>query len=254
MPTTKPDDLRRQLDAYISGRLGDAESARLSQRITSDPSVARAYATAKQDADCRTKVGQSSTKCSVKEGAASTSSPTGRQRCSPTCPLKPTVSWGIVATAAALLSLAIAYVVVAPALHRGSAASPLRLTTQIRPQQIKAGEAAVVRVRLDNCSGQSQPMTVAIIGLPSGVEPRIEQIEQLAAARTVDSYEFRQQAIAFYWRGLPAAATGDKAIQFDFTVVGKTPGRSEGPASRAYPVYSAERKHIAEPLAIEIAH
>ena len=53
-----PDDLQQQLFEFIYGLLPEEEAARLNQRITSEPEVARAYAKAKQESDLLAKAAQ----------------------------------------------------------------------------------------------------------------------------------------------------------------------------------------------------
>ena len=96
-------------------------------------------------------------------------------------------------------------------------------------------------------------MTVAIVGLPAGLEPRVEHLEELKDAGKFDYYEINAREIVLYWRSLSPTAAGDEAIAFDVDVIAEIPGRYTGPASRAYLYYTAEQKltigrHVAETL------
>jgi hypothetical protein len=91
-------------------------------------------------------------------------------------------------------------------------------------------------------------MTVAIIGLPGGVQPRIDQLDELRDAGTFDYYELRGREVILYWR---TVAPGETKV-VDFSVTAVIPGRYTGPASRAYLYYTAEQKNWVEPLTIEI--
>jgi hypothetical protein len=152
----------------------------------------------------------------------------------------------------AAILLALGYLALPTHSTDGNDVGPLRLTTELSPKKLKAGEAATINVALENVSGESQPMTVAIIGLPEGLEPRSEQLEELAQAQWFDSFELRHHEVAFYWRDVSAKAQGAKAIRFAFDVVARTPGRSTGPASRTYLIYASQKKHWSQPLAVEI--
>ena len=132
-------------------------------------------------------------------------------------------------------------------------ACPVRLATDLSAESMSAGDTAQVNVRLDNTSGQGQPMTVAIVGLPAGLEPRVEHLEELKEAGQFDYYELNAREIVFYWRDLSPETTGDEAIDFDVDVIAEIPGRYTAPASRAYLYYTAEQKHWVTPLAVEIA-
>ena len=249
------DDLQRQLGEFIHGCLSQAEAARMRARITSEPHVARAYAEAKQEADWLAKQG----KCAAPPGCAaavsSCSDASRKPNCcatSPACCGANRWRWAAGLVAAAVL-FALGYFIFNPATTTGDDTSPLRLTTQLSPQKLQRGEAAQVLVVLENTSGESQPMAVAIIGLPDGLKPRRQQLEEHITARRFDSYELRPREIVFYWRGIAAKAQGQQAIRFAFDVVAESPGRSTGLASRAYLVYTPEKKHWAEPLAVEIS-
>ena len=130
---------------------------------------------------------------------------------------------------------------------------PVRLTTELSGELDSAGAVAdgsllKVSTRLTNVTQQGQPMTVAIIGLPGGVEPRAEQLDELRDAGQFDYYELRPREVILYWRTIEPAAV--KEVDFDVTAT--VPGRYTGPASRAYLYYTAEQKQWVEPLKVTI--
>jgi alpha-2-macroglobulin-like protein len=154
--------------------------------------------------------------------------------------------------------LSVAYRTTKP---ESSAACPVRLTTKLVVQasrlqtaaetaalQVKAGETVAMSAELVNRTDQGQPMTVAIVGLPAGLEPRADQLEELKRAGTADYYEINAREIVFYWRSL--APKRRVVIQLD--LIAAVPGKYVGPASRAYLYYTPEHKHWCEPLAVEI--
>ena len=67
----------------------------------------------------------------------------------------------------------------------------MRLTTKLAKPEVKAGETVALAAELTNATDQGQPMTVAILGLPAGLEPRPDQLEELKKAGTIDYYETR---------------------------------------------------------------
>ena len=91
-------------------------------------------------------------------------------------------------------------------------------------------------------------MTVAIVGLPGGLEPRAAQLDELQEEGKFDYYEIRGREVVLYWRTIEPNAT--KEVEFHVTAT--VPGKYSGPASRAYLYYTAEQKHYAQPLTIEI--
>ncbi len=130
---------------------------------------------------------------------------------------------------------------------------PLKVSTRFsskldQPNTTTAGETLQVEMRLENITPQGYGMAVAMIGLPGGVEPRIDRLEELKTAASFDYYELRGREVILYWRTIEPNVT--KTIEFD--VIATVPGKYTGPASRAYLYYTAEQKHWTEPLEIEI--
>ena len=101
---------------------------------------------------------------------------------------------------------------------------------------------------LVNTTGRDQPMTIAILGLPAGLEPRANQLEELQKAGTIDYYETRAREVICYWRSLAPR----QRIALKLDLVAEVPGQYTAPASRAYLYYTAEQKQWAEPLRVTI--
>ena len=91
-------------------------------------------------------------------------------------------------------------------------------------------------------------MTVAIVGLPGGLEARADQLRELVHERRVDAYELRGRDVVLYWRGMAPGAE----LQVPLSAVAAVPGTYTGPASRAYLYYSDDAKHWVAPLTITI--
>lgn len=127
--------------------------------------------------------------------------------------------------------------------------SPIRLSTSLANHEIKAGETVALSAKIRNTTDQGQPMTVAILGIPAGLEARTEQLEELRKSKRVDYYETRPREVIFYWRSLAPKQTID--VKLD--LIAEIPGKFTGPASRAYLYYTAEAKQWARPLTIAIA-
>jgi len=128
-------------------------------------------------------------------------------------------------------------------------ACPVRLTTKLAKTKIKAGETVAMTAQVANTTDEGQPMTIAILGLPAGLEARPDQLEELKKAGTFDYYETRAREVICYWRCLEPKQTID--IKLD--LVAAIPGQYMGPASRAYLYYTAEQKQWCDPLEVEIA-
>jgi hypothetical protein len=146
-------------------------------------------------------------------------------------------------------SIEILYHAITPA---SDPACPVKVTTELSgltdQETIAAGKTLTVKTALENTSDQGQPMTVAIVGLPGGVEPDTGRLDELMEAGKFDYYELRGREVVFYWRTIEPKAT--KSI--DFTVTATIPGKYTGPASRAYLYYTAEQKQWTKPLQVTI--
>ena len=135
---------------------------------------------------------------------------------------------------------------------RNQDACPVRLATQLAETSVKAGATIGLQVQVENTSGQGQPMTTAIVGLPAGLEARQEKLDELQEAGAFDYYEQNGRELVFYWRSLAPDVRGDNKIDFTLDVVAEIPGEFEGPASRVYLYYTAEEKHWNDPLQVVI--
>jgi hypothetical protein len=124
----------------------------------------------------------------------------------------------------------------------------VELTTTLASQQVSAGETVALAAELVNKTEQGQPMTVAILGLPAGLQPRADQLEELKKAGKIDYYETRAREVICYWRSLAP----NKRVPLKLDLVAEWSGKYTGPASRAYLYYTAELKHWAAPLTVEI--
>lgn len=126
---------------------------------------------------------------------------------------------------------------------------PIRLKTSLSKKAVQAGETVALSAEVSNSTDQGQPMTIAILGLPAGLEPRADQLEELKKAGTIDYYETRSREVIFYWRSLAPK----KQIPLKLDLIAAVPGKYTAPASRAYLYYTPEQKQWTEPLAVEIS-
>ncbi|WP_442511382.1 MG2 domain-containing protein [Novipirellula sp. SH528] len=132
-------------------------------------------------------------------------------------------------------------------------ACPVKVTTKLAGQfdkdgNVAAGDSLTVKASLVNTTNEGQPMTVAIVGLPGGLEPQIERLDELKKAGRFDYYELNGREVIFYWRTVEP----DSVKEIEFGVTAAIPGKYTGPASRAYLYYTAEQKQWTEPMVVEI--
>jgi hypothetical protein len=125
---------------------------------------------------------------------------------------------------------------------------PVRLATSLATDKVAAGDTVGLSATLENITDKGQPMTIAILGLPAGLEPQVQQLDKLKKAGTIDYYELRDREVVCYWRSLAP----ERKIDIKLDLVAEIPGRFTGPASRAYLYYTAEQKQWTDPLVVEV--
>jgi len=125
---------------------------------------------------------------------------------------------------------------------------PVRLTTELDRTKLRAGETVTVEATVRNVTDQGQPMTIAIVGLPGGLEPDTESLNALRDEGVYDYYELRPRELIFYWRTLPPS----HKVTWQLPLIAAIPGTYTAPASRAYLYYTAEQKTWTEPLRVTI--
>ena len=127
---------------------------------------------------------------------------------------------------------------------------PLALQTQWEgvTKDVKSGDLLKLTSRVKNTSSDGLPMTVAVIGLPGGVEPRSKELDELKEKGLFDYYEIRRREVVFYWRQLHPGEEKEIGIHVNAVL----PGSYTAPASRSYLYYTAEQKVWEDPLQIEI--
>ena len=124
----------------------------------------------------------------------------------------------------------------------------VHLETSLSKKSIKEGEQSEVIVQVENKSNDVIPMTIAIIGVPGGLEVRHEKLQELVKSGTVAFYETKGREVVLYWRSF--SAKEKKSINLD--VVAAVPGKYTGPASRSYLYYTNEHKNWNNGLEVEI--
>jgi hypothetical protein len=91
---------------------------------------------------------------------------------------------------------------------------------------------------LKNKTNEGLPMTVALIGIPSGLSAQLWQLKELQEKGKVDFYEIRKNYVLFYYRALAPDAQHEIALDLKAEI----PGDYEAPASSAYLYYTNEWK------------
>eukprot|EP01117_Protostelium_nocturnum_P005679 TRINITY_DN2049_c1_g5_i1.p1 TRINITY_DN2049_c1_g5~~TRINITY_DN2049_c1_g5_i1.p1 ORF type:complete len:886 (-),score=345.80 TRINITY_DN2049_c1_g5_i1:33-2372(-) len=123
-----------------------------------------------------------------------------------------------------------------------------RLLAKLNDTKLKEGQNTEVQVVVENVSNESLPMTMAVIGVPGGLEPRIDKLKEMVKSGQIDFYEILGRRIALYWRFM--APQEKKNLLID--VLAAVPGTYTGPASSTYLYYTNEHVWWVEGLNVEI--
>ena len=114
---------------------------------------------------------------------------------------------------------------------------------------LKEGDVIEATARVTNLSDAPLSTVVAIVGIPGGLEPRIDQLKELVKAQTIDAYEVMGRDVVLYWRGM----TPKQQVRVPVSLLAAVPGKYTGPASRAYLYYGDEHKAWVAGLSADIA-
>lgn len=128
-------------------------------------------------------------------------------------------------------------------------AGPITLATRLESPRVRVGQTMGLAVEVANPSEQAAPLVVALIGLPAGLEPRGEQLQQLKKQAAVDQFAIGPRQVALYWRTM----SGRQKIALRLELVASASGRFQGPASMGYLYHSPDARSYAAPLALEVA-
>jgi hypothetical protein len=143
-------------------------------------------------------------------------------------------------------SLDFSYAAEVPADDPGS---KLALRTSLSEPRIEEGRTVSLAIELENLGEEGQPMALAVVGIPAGLEVPTEVLDDSKAGGRFDVWELRGRELVLYWRALEPGAR--KEVHLD--LLARIPGLTSGPASRAYLYYTPESKRWCAPLAIEIS-
>jgi hypothetical protein len=122
------------------------------------------------------------------------------------------------------------------------------LNTRLATAELAMGETVRLTADVRNRSDEGQPMTLARIGLPGGLQAQTWQLEDLRDRGVIDFYETGAREVVLYFRDMEPEEL--RSVPID--LVAAVPGVYTGPASSAYLYYTHEHKDWAEPLRVTI--
>ncbi|MFZ5441999.1 MAG: MG2 domain-containing protein [Myxococcota bacterium] len=123
------------------------------------------------------------------------------------------------------------------------------LDVALSTPKLAEGDVVEATARVTNLTDEKLSTVVAIVGVPGGLEPRVDQLKELVKAKTIDAYEIMGRDVVLYWRGM----TPKEQRRVPVSLVAAVPGRYVGPASRAYLYYGNEHKTWVAGLSADVA-
>ena len=150
-------------------------------------------------------------------------------------------------------SLHVSYHVVQP---RSAKNCSVKLETSLhtddaRGGDMREGDVATLTVRLSNVhpKGEAVPMTVAVIGIPAGLEPRMDKLRELRQEGRMAFYETNPGSVTLYWRALGPG----QRVEIPIEVLATVRGTYAGAASKAYLYYADEFKTWAPGVSVTVS-
>ena len=122
------------------------------------------------------------------------------------------------------------------------------LDTQLADTQIAMGDSTQLKATITNKSAAGQPMTIARLGIPAGLEAQDWQLKALRDKGAYDFFELRPREVILYYRALEPNARREVELE----LMAMVPGTYSAPASSAYLYYTDEHKTWVPSQGIEI--
>ncbi len=129
-----------------------------------------------------------------------------------------------------------------------SSESRVAIRTSLARGEVVEGETVSMKIEAENLTDEGQPMTMAIVGLPAGLEAPTEILDDLKKAGRFDFWELDGRQVILYWRALEPGVT--KEVNLD--LIARIPGTTTGPASHIRLYYTPQDERWSEPLRIVV--
>jgi hypothetical protein len=124
----------------------------------------------------------------------------------------------------------------------------LELRTYLTKALIVEGGTTALHAVVSNTTNVAVPSPMILVGLPAGLHIDTKILDDLKKAETIAAWEMTDRTIVLYLRGLEANESRDIVID----LVGRIPGTTKGPASRAYLYYAAREKKWTAPIEVTV--
>lgn len=127
-------------------------------------------------------------------------------------------------------------------------ASPVIMTASLSSTTVTEGEGLDILVSVRNTQSNEVPMTLAVVGIPGGLEVRYDQLDELRRRGEIAFYEMHNSDLVLYWRGM----SPNQSIKLKVDAVAKIPGTYVGASSRSYLYYTDELKAWVAGMKVEV--
>jgi hypothetical protein len=112
------------------------------------------------------------------------------------------------------------------------------VVANLSTKSCKVGETVRLTTKVNNKQDKGMPMTMAVVGIPSGLSAQPWQLKELQEKGTIGFYEITDNYVIFYFRDM--APNASHTINLDLKA--EVPGEYEAPASSGYLYYTNEYK------------
>jgi hypothetical protein len=133
-------------------------------------------------------------------------------------------------------------------LPKSSKECKVSISTELKTSVVTIGETVRMSTLISNLTEEGLPMTMAILGIPSGLSPQPWQLKEIQEKHFIDFYEIRGNELFIYFRQMKPLEK--REINLDLKA--DIPGNYEASASSAYLYYTNEYKSWNKPLNILI--
>ena len=142
-------------------------------------------------------------------------------------------------------SMAVEFRTIKPATDANAS---IELSTKLDKSTVRMGENVRLTAVVKNRTANGQPMTIARIGLPGGLQFQTWQLKELKEKGIVDQWETRAREVIVYFRDMAPNQTREIPLDLVATV----PGDFTGPASTSYLYYTDDLKFWTDGLKVAI--
>ncbi|XLS29107.1 TonB-dependent receptor plug domain-containing protein [Flavobacteriaceae bacterium M23B6Z8] len=124
----------------------------------------------------------------------------------------------------------------------------VQIETELLQKTVSVGDIVRLDVNLKNQTSSALPMTMGIVGIPSGLSLQPWQLKELVEEEKVAYYEIFGNQLVLYWRSM----NPKENIKIPLDLKAEIAGNYKAPASTGYLYYEDEKKHWIEGNRIEI--